>query len=97
MTEVSQDVRESARKIETLLRNRLAEVGQVRMADKLNVSESTVSRWKDSEIEKVALYLSGLMLKVVPSGANLINADEVKAMRTLAMRGLRSMEEGQDR
>ena len=94
MTEVSQDVRESARKIETTLRNRLAEIGQVRMADKLNVSESTISRWKDAEIEKLALYIAGLMLKVVPSDANLIHADKVKAMRTLAMRGLRSMEEG---
>ena len=94
MTEVSQDVRESARKIETTLRNRLAEIGQVRMADKLNVSESTIARWKDAEIEKLALYIAGLMLKVVPSDANLIHADEVKAMRTLAMRGLRSMEEG---
>ena len=92
MPEVSPALRERARKIETDLRNRLADVSQTRMAESLGVSESTVSRWKDAEIEKVALYLASLGLKVVPFDANLITADEVSAMRILSMRGLRAME-----
>ena len=92
MTEVSQELRERARKTETILRNQLAEVGQARMAERLGVSESTVSRWKADQIEQLALQLTALGLKVVPLDANLITADEVKAMRTLAMTGLRAME-----
>lgn len=90
MSEVSQDVRASARKIETYLRNRLAEMGQARVADKLNVHESTVSRWKDSDIERIALYLAALNLKVVPAGsdAQVFSVDEVTAMATLAKRAI---------
>ncbi|WP_103018126.1 CII family transcriptional regulator [Alicycliphilus denitrificans] len=95
MPEVSQDLRERARKTETALRNQLAEIGQSKLASSLGTSESTISRWKSEQIEQVALLLTGLGLKVVPEDAHLINADEVKAMRTLAMRGLRSMEGGQ--
>lgn len=92
MSEVSQDLRERSRKTETALRNQLAEVGQSKLAERLGTSESTISRWKSDQIEQVALLLTGLGLKVVPLDANLITADEVKAMRTLALRGLRSME-----
>lgn len=79
MTEVSQELRERARKTETILRNQLAEVGQARMAERLGVSESTVSRWKADQVEQLALQLTALGLKVVPLDANLITADEVKA------------------
>lgn len=92
MTEVSQELRASARKNETVLRNRLAEIGQVKVADKLDVSESTVSRWKDQDIERISLYLAALKLKVVPSDAELFDKDEVWAMRILSIRGLRSVE-----
>ena len=85
MSEVSPDVRESARKIEQVIRNALAEMGQVRLADKVNTSESTISRWKDSGIDNLALLLAGLRLQVVSADANLIDGHEVKAMSVLAL------------
>ena len=92
MPEVSPALRERARKTETVLRNQLAEIGQARVAERLGVSESTISRWKADQIESLAQQLTALGLKVVPLDANLLTTDEVTAMRTLAMVGLRSME-----
>lgn len=92
MSEVSQHLRESARKTETALRNQLAEVGQAKMAERLGVSESTISRWKAEQIEQVALQLTALGLKVAPIDAKLINASETRAMQALALAYLRHLE-----
>lgn len=88
MSEVSPELRERARKIETLLRNALAEVGQVRVAEKLDVSESTVSRMKDSDIERMALFVASLNLRIVEAEQLLISAQDLQALRHLAARGL---------
>ena len=88
MSEVSQDVRETARKIETLLRNALAEMGQARVADKMNVSESTVSRMKDTDIEKFALFMAAINVGVQPPGFRLISERDLTALKHIAARGL---------
>lgn len=88
MSEVSQDVRESARKIETLLRNALAEMGQARVADKMNVSESTVSRMKDADIEKFALFMAAINVGVQPPNFRLISETDLRALKHFAARGL---------
>ena len=88
MAEVSQDVRESARKIETLLRNALAEMGQARVADKMNTSESTISRFKDSSIENFALFIAALNLNIVGKDQVVITKYDLQALRHLAARGL---------
>ncbi|EOD9077786.1 CII family transcriptional regulator [Pseudomonas aeruginosa] len=41
-----------AREFESLILNRLLSVGQKTVADTIGVSESTVSRWKEGEIER---------------------------------------------
>lgn len=41
-----------AREFESLILNRLLSVGQKTVADAIGVSESTVSRWKEGEIER---------------------------------------------
>lgn len=88
MNEVSPELRERSRKIETLLRNALAEVSQARVADKMGVSESTVSRIKDTEIERMALFMASLNLRLVEADQLLISAQDLQALRHLAARGL---------
>lgn len=88
MSEVSQDVRESARKIETLLRNSLAEIGQARVSDKMGVSESTVSRMKDSEIERMGLFIASLGLRLVGADHKVLSASDLQVLKHLAARGL---------
>lgn len=95
MAEVSQDLRESARKIETVLRNRLAEMGQVRLADKMNTSESTISRMKDSSIENFALFVAALNLSIVGKDQRVITASDLQALKHLAARGLPQIGGGQ--
>lgn len=80
-------MRESARKIETLLRNALAEMGQTRVADKMNTSESTISRMKDGDIEKFALFAAALNLKLVDKEHCVILRDDLKILRHCAVRG----------
>ena len=92
MSEVSQGLRESARKTDTYLRNQLAGMGQKNVAERLGVSESTISRWKTDEIETVALYLTAMGLKVVAIDAKMVSADQTKAMQTLALAYLRHLE-----
>lgn len=95
MAEVSQDVRESARKIETHLRNALAEMGQARVADKMNVSESTISRLKDGSIENLALFIAALNLNVIGKDQVVISKTDLQVLRHLAARGLPQIGGGQ--
>lgn len=88
MHEVSPELRERSRKIETLLRNALAEVGQTRVADKMGVSESTVSRLKADDIERMALFIVALGLRVVDTDQRTISASDLQALKHLAARGL---------
>lgn len=88
MSEVSPDVRESARKIETQLRNALAEMSQARVADKMNVSEATVSRMKDADIEKFALFMAAINVGVLPPGHRVISDRDLMALKHIAARGL---------
>lgn len=91
MGSVSTELTASARKIEGAMRKQLAEIGQVRMADALDVNESTISRWKDNDIERIALQLAALGLKVVPESANVVTSQEAEAMRVLSIRALQGM------
>ena len=88
MTEVSLDVRESARKIETTLRNALAEMGQARVADKMNVSESTISRMKDADIEKFALFIAAINCNIVGKDQRVVSASDLQVLKHRAARGL---------
>ena len=88
MAEVSQDVRESARKIETTLRNQLAEMGQARVADKMNVSESTISRMKDADIDKFALFIAAINCNIVGKDQRVVSASDLQVLKHLAARGL---------
>lgn len=66
MSAVSLPASERARKNLQAVLQGLASVGQAHVAAALETSESTVSRMKDGELEKIARLLAVLGLKVVP-------------------------------
>lgn len=63
---VSANVGERSRKAHSLILQRIASVGQVRVAEDLGTSESTVSRFVNSDLERTCQILAALGLKVVP-------------------------------
>lgn len=83
ITEVSTSQRESARKIESSLLQRLSSVGQVSVAKTMDVSESTVSRLKDGQIAVVSQLLAALGLKLVPNDFKVVDPVRAQAMYTL--------------
>lgn len=70
----------------------LASVGQVRVAEALGVSESTVSRWKDKEIDEMSQFLSVLGLKAVPASYKCYDPRSVDALLTLAKERMAQLE-----
>ncbi len=66
MAQVSQQIDARARKNLTVLLRAIGNVSQVRMAERLGVDESTVSRMKSSEFERIASVVAACGLKLVP-------------------------------
>ena len=69
---------------------RLLSVGQKTVADAMTLSESTVSRWKEGEIERWSKVLALLGLQVVPVSAVVVNAEYLRSLETLAELGLKA-------
>ena len=68
--------------------NALMSKGQVHVAEAIGVHESTVSKMKDGELERVAQMLAAMGLQVVPESSRHYAPDEIAALRTLARKGL---------
>lgn len=83
---------ETARKNEQLVLQSLARVGQVRVAEAMGVSESTVSRYKNGELAQLAGFIAALGLKVVPTEYRCMDPEKNKALLTLAKAYLRDIE-----
>lgn len=79
-----------AREIEALVLKRLLSVGQKNLADALGLSESTISRWKDGDIERWCKVIALLELKLVPSNAECHPPGYIQALKTLAELGLQA-------
>ncbi len=79
-----------AREIESLVLQRLVSVGQKNIADAIGVNESTVSRWKEGDIERWSKVLAILGLQVVPVDAVVVNPNYLRSLETLAELGLRA-------
>lgn len=80
-----------AQKNHSTILQHLASIGQVRVAETLGLSESTVSRWKDVEIERIGKMLAVLGLRVVPITMKCYPADKLAAIFTLAKAHMESM------
>ncbi len=85
--ELSAEVSARARKNATLILQRLASVGQAALAEALGVSESTISRWKDGDLEKIALTLAVLGIKIVPLDYRCVDPRKLDALLALAEDG----------
>ena len=83
---------ERARKNESMVLQRLASVGQAAVADAAGVSESTVSRFKDGELERICAVLSVLGLKVVPIEMKCYPSDQIDAIFTLAKARMKNLD-----
>jgi hypothetical protein len=84
MTAVSTYVAERARKFHSLSLQRIATVGQNQIAEQLQVSEATVSRFVGTDLERACHVLSILGLKVVPAEMKCYPKDQIDAIFTLA-------------
>lgn len=95
MVEVSAALRERSRKIETAILSALAERSQVRVAELLGTSESTISMMKkDGRIEQMAAFLSALGLQLVSETESTYDAEYVSALRVLAAEGIKNPSAG---
>jgi len=83
---------ERAKKNLTLIFQRLASVGGATVAEKLNVSESTVSRWKSEGAEQCARILAELGLKIVPEHVKCYEPKQIEAILALAKARLERIE-----
>lgn len=82
-TIVSDDVAARSRKNATIVLHKLGMVGLRPVADALGVAESTVSRMKDGDIDRLGKMLAVLGLKVVSAELELMDMRQVEAMLTL--------------
>lgn len=67
-------------------------MGQARVAEAIGVSESTVSRMKDADIERTAKMLAVLGLKCVPATVRCFDPGQINAILTLAKARMRDVE-----
>lgn len=91
MSPASQELAERARPFASLILRRLADVGQVRLAEAIGVSEATISRWKDSDVQRTAEMLLALGLRVWPEDAIILERPDYIALLQMADRGLQAM------
>lgn len=66
MESASQTVDERARKNQSAILHGLSRIGQATAAAAIGVSESTLSRMKEKDIEQMSMLLSACGLKIVP-------------------------------
>lgn len=74
---------ETARKIASLILQRLSEVGQNEVARTLGTSDATVSRLK-ADIPQLSGLIAKCGLKVVPMGYRCVEPKKMDALLTLA-------------
>lgn len=92
MTTAFISVPERARKNESIVLQRLADVGLEAAAEACGVDGSTVSRWKTKEIPVLAKLAARLGLKLVPVGFKCYPAEEIESLLVLAKARLRHIE-----
>ncbi|WP_341959222.1 CII family transcriptional regulator [Pseudomonas sp. RC10] len=87
---LSPEVDARAREFEALVLSRLLSAGQKVVADAIGLSESTVSRWKEGDIERWCKVLALLGIQLVPQTAVVVNASYLHSVETLAELGLKA-------
>lgn len=85
-----------ARKNLAAIFQRLSEVGQSVVAQRLSVSDATVSRWKTEDAELCAKLLAEIGLKVVPIGLKCFSPAKITAILQLAKDHLAGIEKADE-
>lgn len=88
MEKLSNKADERARKIESIILQRLAEKTQTTVALELEMSESKISRLKNDDIPVISKLITCLGLKVVPDDSLEVSQAELKSIKTLARKYL---------
>lgn len=88
MSGLSPDQSEVARKNYSTFLQQLASVGQNKVAEALGQSETSISRWKNGEVETVMRALARLGLQVVPVSAPYVDRSYLAALKTIARHAL---------
>lgn len=83
MSELSPEVAARARKNLSALLRAVAEVTQVKVAARLRVDPSTVSRMKDAEYEKIAAFAAACGLKLIREDQEVEDPGYVEGLRQL--------------
>jgi hypothetical protein len=83
---------ESARKFHSLALQRIQSVGQKHVAEQLETSEATISRFVSGELERACQVLAAAGLKVVPIDAQCIPARKAEILLELARERLNQLE-----
>lgn len=93
MPSLSHDQQEIARKSESTILRALAAVGQMKVAESLGVSESTISRQKsDGKPKESAAWLAAHGLKAVPANYKCYDPKSIDALLTLAKERMAQLE-----
>lgn len=86
------ELNERSRRYNTLILQRIASVGQKIIAEQLQTSEATVSRFVGHDLEKVCQVLAVLGLKVVPAEAQCYSPEKIRILLSLARDHLNQLE-----
>lgn len=88
MEKLSNIADERARKIESIILQRLAEKTQTTIAIEMGMSESKISRLKNDDLSVIARLIVCLNLKVVSDDSLEVSQAELKSIKTLARKYL---------
>lgn len=92
MATVSAEIAERARKNASAILRAVAAVKQVRVAELLGVSETTVSRLlSEGEMDRIGQVLAACRLKVVPETDPTVDADLLQSLAVLAAHGAQNV------
>lgn len=88
MNALSPEQTERSRKNHSVILNGLSRIGQVHVAQAIGVSESAISKMKESDFFKFSQILASCDLKVVPSDYQCVDPEFMEAMVTISKRAL---------
>lgn len=92
MTPLSSAVGERSRKAHSLVLQRFASVGQVKVAEMIGTSESTVSRFVNTDLERSCQIFAALGLKIVPIELKCYEPRKIAILMELARDHLNQLE-----
>lgn len=79
-----------SRKNHSAILHGLGRVGQVNVAKQLNVSETTISRYKDHDSQRCASILASCELKVVPEDMHCYSEEYINHLHYFAQIGMKA-------